>query len=57
MYCAGCNTRVYERNFDAANRNADTAAICEECLDSSKHLRCMTSGERDLWDTDRIWYC
>ena len=57
MYCAGCNTRVYERNFDARNRNEDTAAICEECLDFSKHLRCMTTLERDLWDQERIWYC
>ena len=38
-------------------RNEDTSAICEECLDKAKHLRCMNTGERNFWEQDRIWYC
>jgi len=33
MFCETCRQRIYERNFDARHRDADTAAICEECLD------------------------
>ena len=57
MYCEGCNERIYERNFDAANRNDDTAAICEECLEKGKHLRCMDDEDRAYWEFDRIWVC
>ena len=57
MNCETCNTRVYERNFDARNRDDDTAAICEECLDKSKHLRCMGTAELEFWENDRIYLC
>ena len=57
MYCEGCNERIYERNFDAANRNDDTAAICDECLEKGKHLRCMDDEDRAYWEFDRIWVC
>lgn len=57
MYCTGCSERVYERNFDGSQRNADTAAICEECLDTSKHLRCMEATEREIWEINRVWFC
>ena len=57
MYCEECKTRVYERNFDARNRDVDTAAICEECLDKSKHIRCMGPSEKEFWEEDRIYLC
>ena len=57
VHCEECNERVYERNFDARNRDRDTAAICEECLEKAIHLRCMPEVEREMWEYDRIWYC
>ena len=57
MYCEVCRERVYERNFDARDRDADSAAICEECLDKSIHLRCMSAIVRQDWEEDRIWLC
>ncbi len=57
MHCVGCRERIYERNFDARNRDENTAAICEECLDLGKHLRCMNQCERGHWESCRIWLC
>ena len=52
LHCEGCSERIYERNFDGANRDRDTAAICEECLEQGKHLRCMDEEEKDFWESD-----
>jgi len=52
MHCETCQERIYEQNFNARNRNENTAAICEECLDSGMHLRCMTLADKELWETD-----
>ena len=57
MICEACRERVYERNFDARNRNEDTAAICEECMDVAMHLRCMRNTQKEMWEEDRIWLC
>jgi len=57
MCCEACRERIYERNFDARNRDRDTSAICEECLDLGKHLRCMNNTEKFIWDENRVWYC
>lgn len=50
MHCVECRQRIYEANFDAGNRTQDTSAICEECLDFGKHLRCMGTSEREFWE-------
>ena len=57
MYCQGCQERIYESNFDGSNPTDDTSAICETCLDYGKHLRCMNSFERELWEKENVWYC
>ena len=57
MCCEACRERIYERNFDARNRDENTSAICEECLDLGKHLRCMNQSEKLIWEQNRVWYC
>ena len=57
MYCEVCRERVYERNFDHRYPDRDTAAICEECLDCSIHLRCMDEEDKADYEEDRIFLC
>ena len=39
------------------DRDENTAAICEQCYERAKHLRCMRGFERSFWEADRIFYC
>ena len=57
MYCEVCVERVYERNFDVRQRDQDTAAICEECMERAIHLRCMDEEGLAEWEEDRIYLC
>jgi len=57
MHCEGCHLRIYEPNFDIRNPDESTAAICIECLEHGKHLRCMNQKDVELWDNDHIWLC
>ena len=57
MHCECCNERVYESDFDASERDENTAAICEDCMEKSVHLRCMSLEKLAQWEETRIWHC